>query len=271
MDMSEKINFKKLSFLKTITSLEDEGWGTAYEYLAKFYILEKIFKDNKFNKTLILGLPQKYGYSMDFVLYSIYKGAKKIYILESRNWKIKNFKNIVSKIEALLNLSLKKYLQILEVSSLMQVDSIIKENVNITFSCEVFQKDKSLAKALFKKASNISRYQATFVPNALNKSHKKISGLDTFYLGELTSFALNIQNIKILEKGYIDAPPVPAGITFRKESRSKKTYIDYLLSFLLNGWFFMVELKILKFLKYLHKKQSHIVYLITENENIGNR
>lgn len=240
--------------------LEGEGLGTAYEYFVKLMLLNKYFKKNKIKNVLIYGLPEKYGFSLDFI-YFCYKNNLNVFLFEKRGDKIKKFKEILSKLN-------KKII----VNNLKIIKKIDKK-YDLVLSCEVLQVLKE--NELKEYVNNIQKYSKRaliFVPNKSNKSHIKFSRLNGFTLKEL-NFLFN--NVKKL--GYIDVPPFPPGI--KKEEKIKNIFliVNKVAHTLLTRELFLRKqkflVKTLEFFAYVErfipliikKYTAHINYVLIEN------
>jgi len=177
---------------------EGEGLGTAYEYNVKLRLIRKVLGDYLPKSILIYGLPEKYGYSMDFIYYGKMIGAK-VYVYEKRADKLRKHKQIIMK----LGLPKPNY-----------VDKPIK--TDLLLSCEVAQRDKMIINSV-KKAKRI----CVFVPNADNRSHSKISGLKGLTQEELQKM------FPSRRYGYVDMPPFPPGI--RKKNKTSSSLLLFVL------------------------------------------
>ena len=69
---------------------EGEGVGTAYEYYAKAKVFKNFFRrvSGPFESMLIAGLPEKYGFSLDFLLLAKGLGIKKVFVQDEREERI---------------------------------------------------------------------------------------------------------------------------------------------------------------------------------------
>jgi len=191
---------------------EGEGLGTAYEYFVKIRLLNRLLKCKKIENILIYGLPERYGFSLDFI-YFCYKNNLDVFLFEKRKDKIKKFKEILGKLN-------KKNI----INGNLKIIKKIDKRYDLVLSCEVLQALKE--NELKEYISNIQKHSKTaivFVPNKSNKSHVKFSGLNGFTLEELKKiFKNNIMS------GYIDIPPFPPGL--KKKKKIKNNLIIRIIS-----------------------------------------
>jgi hypothetical protein len=144
----------QLKYLYSLALLEGEGLGTAYEYFVKLKLLEDCLKKKNIKNVLIYGLPEKYGFSLDFIHFC-YKNNLNVSLFEKKWVKIKKFKEILS----MLN---KKNIRTNNLKKIKKID----KKYDLVLSCEVLQ---SLKESELKEyANNIQKYSKTaivFVPN----------------------------------------------------------------------------------------------------------
>lgn len=162
---------------------EEQGIGTAYEYLAKQALLERIFKQSHYpNSILVAGLPEKYGSSMDFVA------------LADR-------------------LGITLYIDATPLTSKLP-------ECDLAISCEFLQSISGENKIKYlQRLSHIANGVILFTPSAGNKAHTKLTGLKSISKKELKGiFAFT--SFKIRKVGYTDIPPFPPGLTIKKRVES---------------------------------------------------
>lgn len=230
---------------------EGEGLGTAYEYLAKYRLFDKIIPKEKKLKVLISGLPEIYGYSLDFVFFCREYNLD-YEIIDERADRIDRIKQICRKIN---NIKIPA-----QHRNLCDLDSIYPEKgFDWVFSCEVFQrfsrKDRSRHIISLKK---IAKNAVLFIPNGDNEAHNTHSGLSAIKLRELIGQFDSIYNYRIKDVGYVDMPPWPPGAKkniFRSETNGKKRNI------LLN------ILRIAAFIEpvyplFIKSRYAHLIYIV---------
>lgn len=93
-----------IRILHNVALAEGEGFGTAYEYYVKLKPLTALIfsKDMvKLRNVLIAGLPERYGFSLDFVILCNVLKCDKLIVLDDRNTALDNFNNLFSCYETL--------------------------------------------------------------------------------------------------------------------------------------------------------------------------
>jgi len=247
----EEIQVSSIKSLYLTALLEGEGLGTAYEYFAKWRILMKIFRKIGYPKNvLVAGLPEKYGSSMDFVLFA-QKYNLNITIVDDRGENINKFKKI-------LELAKEKddCIEITEIDRLSDLKLNLKEKYDLLLCCEVLQRlSEEERTKYFNQIGEIAENALIFVPNKENRSHAKLSGLNALNLNELSNYC---QRYDIIDKGYVDMPPFPPGLKRSEEDRQKVTE-----SFLQKSFMKTLELwagSEVIFPKIFKRRFSHIIY-----------
>jgi len=168
----------KLKTAYRLALLEGEGLGTAYEYYVKFRLIWRVLGGFRPKSVLVYGLPEKYGYSLDF--FHMFPGAD---LFEKRREKVAELFRLVEKA------GLKKP---------TLVDTV--KGYDLVLSCEVMQNGFDV--------SEFGKY-IVFVPNGDNNGHLRFSGLRGLKLNEVKSFG---------SCGYVDMPPFPPGVKKKSES-----------------------------------------------------
>ncbi len=256
-------------------ALEREGWGTAYEYYSKLPYLNKSFENEKIIDVMILGLPEKYGYSMDFILYCYLNNVKRIIVFDERKEKIDNFSKLLIDIKKNISKRIGMIPDI-EIHKIYSWNDLKNYNVDMTLSCEVFQRLDDISKDTFLDfIRNNTRKYLIFVPNGNNVAHKNVSTLKTSSIDELTDI---FKDTEITDFGYVDCPPNPPGIILNKNKNNNKnisadkednSIIDKLMGIviyrLLSIWYIIFEQKISFLLKNFFRSNAHIVFVIGKN------
>jgi hypothetical protein len=212
--------------------LEGEGMGTAYEYFVKWRSLQRLFKF-EIREILVLGLPEKYGASMDFVLLADHQGCG-VTIVDDRSESINKCKTVLRE--------LKERDLISKTPRVIQVNDLpgSQQNLNhfdLVLSCEVLQRLPASAKREYVRTSlSVAKYAAVFVPNQANTAHARISKLQAMQLSELRNL---FNDYMIVEEGYVDMPPFPPGLKRNTRGRARgrhQALRDKIIIQLLNGW-----------------------------------
>lgn len=201
---------------------EGEGLGTAYEYLTKLNLLEKFVKFKNLQDVLIFGLPEKYGFSSDFIHFCLKKNYK-FEIVEDRSDKITCLKKLYPEVKIIKH-NLLKFRP--------------SKKYDLLLSSEVLQRLPNFKLSSLKK---ISKYSIVFLPNKFNKMHNKFSKLKGIDFDK-----------GFVREGYLDMPPFPPGI---KKNNQRVNLSDILL-FLLRLYSRIEQIAPVK----IKKRLCHIKY-----------
>jgi hypothetical protein len=232
-----------------LAKLGGEGWGMAYEYRAKWKILERYFGERKIEKVLIAGLPEKYGLSLDFLMWA---RKRKVYVLvlDERERVVRKARRVVKK-------KIGGYREWIDIKKrgLLTIDTAGR--FDLVLSCEVLQRiSKKLRGRFLRRCLIAAKRGAFFVPNSGNENHAKISKLEGLSLEELYKLGEKA-GWERLAGGYIDMPPFPPGLELEKEKRENRL-LKTVLPVGLEVWvrterFWPGGLK---------KKNAHLVYVV---------
>lgn len=212
-------NFKKLY---NFALKEGEGLGTAYEYLTKLNLLEKFVKSKNIQNVSIFGLPEKYGFSSDFIYFCL-KKRYEFEIVEDRPNKITRLKKLYPKVKIIKH-NLLKFRP--------------SKKYDLLLSSEVLQRFPNFKLDRLKK---ISKYSIIFLPNKHNKLHNKFSKLKGVDFDK-----------GFVREGYLDMPPFPPGI----KKNNRKANLSNILLFLLRSYSRIEQITPIK----IKKKLCHIKY-----------
>jgi len=215
----------KIRKLYDLALAEGEGLGTAYEYHVKLRLISGLLEGSDTRSVLIYGLPEKYGFSLDFFYLCSLRGYE-TFLFENRNARVS------------------RLFKILESADLPKPKIIenIGRSFDLVLSSEVLQSVEQ-KKVYIDNVKRYGRISAIFVPNKDNRSHSRVSGLSGFTLGEM-------KDIFGCQTGHIDIPPFPPGVKKRKQTNSR------LILFLL------AALGLLERFYPLKKRLAHMVYSI---------
>lgn len=235
---------------------EGEGLGTAYEYIMKKELLNRLVADvGQPRSILIAGLPEKYGFSIDFVKFAENANAK-ITVIDDRESRLSQFNQVLNR--------LKKHgyftdLQLTELQVSDWAKITLDKTFNLVISCEVLQRLSASERIAYINNMNaIADNAAFFSPNGDNSAHAKVSKLHTLKLVELKSLCCS-GGYHAVDYGYVDMPPFPPGLKQKKaQGVTKPSGKMKLLSKGLNVWAKLEN----KFPQGLTSKQAHIVYFM---------
>lgn len=250
MPNNQMSEFTRLAFK------EGEGLGTGYEYYAKYAVLKRYLKERSNGRMLIAGLPEKYGYSLDFTYYAFFFGNQ-LTVMDDRSDHILTHKKLLNQLSRTQPTSSVDYHIINNWAFVPRSDLY-----DLALSCEVFQRlNQSDKKSFAKFLGDIAERVAVFAPNAENSSHVSVSGLKTASLTELINgFS---KYFKIESSGFLDMPPFPPGIHHSNYSDKQREELGpkiELVSQVLKTWYHLVESNVSK-LNSTHRFH-HIVYIV---------
>jgi len=206
--------------LYRVSMAEGEGVGTAYEYFAKAARLRRFMRAlGTPRKILVAGLPERYGFSMDFLLMAEAVGAD-VLAVDERNDRIRDAGMIVSDLSSAGILTRSRiHLRTIPDWTHFAGD-VSRECFDLALSCEVLQRLDSSAGAYLSALGRKAKGIALFVPNSGNAAHMKHSGLRSLSLEDLLrSVRQAICGARIHDRGHIDMPPFPPGISRSQEKR----------------------------------------------------
>ncbi len=246
---------------------EGEGLGTAYEYLIRSYLFDKLFrKIGGVKNVLTAGLPEKYGFNLDFLFLARDLGCK-IDIIDERDGVIKDFSKRLSGLSE-INLLQPDDIQIQKIEKLENLCMRENKYYELALSSTVLQRIKEESRAdYFKMLSERVRYLILFVPNKDNPAHRQRTGLNSLSIEDLLTYIKESgTNPFILDSGKIDLPFFPPGIKIsaklQKLIANKKLIRRIFMRFLniLAGLeFFCLDI--------IKDRFAHTVYLILEFRN----
>jgi hypothetical protein len=190
---------------------EGEGVGTAYEYYAKRRIIAPLVASlPRPARIVVVGLPEKYGTSLDFVLVAGQAHAE-LLIVDDREAAIARSEKAILAVGGARAMGVAS-LEHRRVSVEAMCESF---PCDLWLSCEVLQRMPPGAQAAFVRAARASAPRgAIFVPNSANRSHLDRSGLAGFDAEGLTRLVGRGCDVDL-----VDMPPFPPGITRSAEQR----------------------------------------------------
>ena len=196
---------------------EGEGVGTAYEYVAKERklgsFLEKVHRGSRI---LIAGIPEKYGYSLDFCNIAMKIGAH-LTVIDERPERLHLHKKLV---EDIFGTKTMMDIDYFKLRSLEKIGDLASKRFHFSLSCEVIQRlHQSDRQDFINSITAISDRTVLFAPNGDNSEHAGRSGLKALRLDELIHMG---SAAGIIEKsGYTDMPPFPPGIRRNNQQRAQ--------------------------------------------------
>jgi hypothetical protein len=191
--------------------------GTAYEYYAKRLLLAPFLKRMpRPARILVAGLPEKYGSSLDFLLLAAELGAR-VVVADDRPASLAKAQRSLAAAqeqEMLADVA-PHYVRVPGVAGLADVDGPF----DLALSCEVMQSLPAGERmAYWQRLRALAPAVALFAPNGGNPAHRKLTGLRTLSLEELSAL---VGDTPAAEVGLVDLPPFPSGMTRSAEQRQQ--------------------------------------------------
>jgi hypothetical protein len=203
--------------------VEGEGLGTAYEYHVKLRKLQRFINSmDRPRRILIAGLPERYGLSMDFLLIGQLLGAETLVVDDRRE--------VLERAQRIFEiLRMKEYFHAGRVafSGLSSISELRSQQLmgggfDLALSSEVLQRLGGEIGPYLSQLADLAKSYALFAPNQDNRSHAKVSGLRGVSLEELIGHCSRVNSgVQIYERGYIDMPPFPPGLSRSQETRER--------------------------------------------------
>jgi len=196
---------------------EGEGLGTAYEYTAKERklagLLEKLTQGSRI---LIAGIPEKYGYSLDFCNLAMRIGAH-LTIADDRPERLDMGRKLA---ERMFGAEAVADIDYVGIRSFQKIVDPSVGSFDLVLSCEVIQRLNRQDRLDFIEGIvSISDNAVIFAPNGDNSGHANRSGLNALGLDYLIELAAPLSTIE--KSGYTDMPPFPPGIKRNEQQREQ--------------------------------------------------
>lgn len=237
---------------------EGEGAGTAYEYYAKERRLSQLFATLRPGTSLLVaGLPERYGYSLDFLSVAARTQAR-VVVTDERVERLEAISQLIDSAPDILQPRPPR-IEYVKVPTVEAIGEQQEREFDLVLSCEVIQrvavaKRPQFLASLARSAQNV----AVFAPNGGNPEHARRSGLEAVDLEELLHMVRGAG--RVLSAGYVDMPPFPPGLARTKQQRGQ-VLTSRTLRFLLKGlekWCLLEGLVP----RPLRKRLCHIVYVL---------
>jgi hypothetical protein len=260
---------RNIRFLYKLALAEGEGVGTAYEYHAKLRKLQRFLSAvERPKQILVAGLPERYGFSMDFVLLSELMCAE-VLVADERPERVERAKEVLGDLSSrgILRGSKVRFC-LTEPLAEMQLEDAPEGGFDLALSCEVLQRIGDHKHRYVSRLKELARSLGVFAPNRGNESHAKLSGLESVFLEELLALCeQGAGRVRILDDGFVDLPPFPPGVQRSQEKREQATESS-LEGLLMRGLELYCSLEGVcpKFLK---ERFAHIVYVLAVSNGAG--
>jgi hypothetical protein len=196
--------------LHTLTLIEGEGLGMAYEYFVRRRLLLNWYQPQpRPQRLLIAGLPEKHGFAFDFFLLA-QEWSAELVVADERPQRLEKCQRLVAAAQHqgyFHNLT-PTYLPVTDLIHLPE----LQQTFDLALSAELLQRIPSewvprYWRTLCQRAKAI----ALFAPNADNPAHQLYSHIPGLYLDDMRTIALMAHKSEV-RIGYLDVPPFPPGI-----------------------------------------------------------
>lgn len=259
--------------------------GTAYEYYSKLRIIETILARTGAPRRLaVIGLPEKHGYDMDFLLLAHWlrgeteglraepgglraepNGLRTSFVVcEDRAQVLAQFRNAIAHLP---DRAQGDHIEIVHLPNLNDWRALQGRRFDWLVSTASVQRlpDDDIVLYL-QQARQIADYALLFIPNSGNRAHLTLSGLRGLDLDETLALCRRAtgepgvrDRSPVLAAGYCDIPPFPPGLQRSSEAKERALHspLESLAMWGLEGWCrgerWMPVL--------LQKRLAHLVYV----------
>jgi hypothetical protein len=226
--------------------------GTAYEYYSKLRVARRIFVRTGTPQTmLVLGLPEKHGYDLDYVLLaqSLCKAEPgnlglHLTVCEDRADVLAHFEHALG---SLTDPTVRHQVELVSVESLIDTDPLSGRQFDWVISTASVQRliDQEIVTYLH-NARQMADYALLFIPNGGNRAHLTLSGLRGLSLEEMLALCRHAGTtgpaprypLPILAAGWCDIPPFPPGLERSTEAKERAMHspLETLAMWMLQWW-----------------------------------
>jgi hypothetical protein len=244
-----------INYLYELAIAEGEGFGTAYEYFVKINLLNNLLSGREIRNILTAGLPEKYGFGLDALLFAQLRKSS-LSVVDERREVLDKFIQLQSVLCAKNILSIDK----IEISHIGDLGDLkLSRHFDIAISCAVVQRIKKEARRNYvNQLFDSSDSAIIYAPNNSNNAHLKITGLSSISKAEALLWCTNLKDHIIhREIGFIDTPPFPPGIKSIAALKKRNVWLTKLICTGLAAWHYL-DYALPGFFK---RWFSHIIYL----------
>lgn len=194
-----------IDYLYGLAAEEGEGFGTAYEYFVKINLLNNLLAGREIKNILIAGLPEKYGFGLDALLFAQLLGSS-IFVVDERDEILDKFIKLQSVLRTKNLLSIDK----MEINHISDFGNLqLERHFDIAISCAVVQRIKKEARCNYVNQLFDSSYSAIiYASNNENTAHLEITGLSSISKAEALLWCANLKGHSFHRE---ITPPFPPG------------------------------------------------------------
>lgn len=258
----DAFNSFSVADLYPLALLEGQGMGTAYEYSAKFKLLQRVIAAIGAPRRLFIGgLPEAYGVDLDFALLAARCGGQAI-VADDRSRLLEAFASALTA-PPLAGVTDPDRFEIRRLDTLARPTRRDDPSFDLWLTTSAIQRldDVGLAEYL-DQVRQKARHAVLLVPNKANKEHLTLSGLAGFFLPDLVT-ACQQAGLKVREAGYLDVAPFPPGLRRSEQAKARAAHSP-IARLLMRGleWWARLERLMPRFAK---RRFGHIVYVFIKS------
>jgi hypothetical protein len=264
------ITLPSIQYMYPFTLLEGQGMGTAYEYYSKLKVMNGVLERTGLpTRFVAVGLPEKHGYDLDFVLLVHQlqaRGASPLLVMsEDRPHVLDEFRAALGQIPDPV---LRSSVELVQLDGLTDWRALEGRRFDWLLSTASVQRlpDAEII-TYIRNARQIARYAFLFVPNGGNRAHMTLSGLRGLELAQVVDLCRRATQPggspstepKVLAAGYCDIPPFPPGLARSQAAKEKAMHSPLeTLAMRILEWWCKAEFLIPRFLQ---RRLAHLVYV----------
>jgi hypothetical protein len=261
-----------------LTLLEGQGMGTAYEYYSKLRVITRVFARTKAPRgMLVLGLPEKHGFDLDFVLLAHHlsqtaRGARPVSLVvcEDRPEVLGQFRHTLKQLP---DPAMSQHIEPILVDSLTSCRAIDGRALAgrhfdwVTSTASVQRLPNEQFADYLECARQRADFGMLFIPNSGNRAHLTLSGLRGLDLDTTLGLCRETRVASpephsppfVLAAGYCDIPPFPPGLQRSTEAKERAMHspLETLAMWCLQGWCYGESWMP----RMLQKRLAHLVYV----------
>lgn len=254
--------FRSIKSLYPLALAEGEGIGTAYEYFAKRLVLAPwLAKISRPRNLLIAGLPEKYGFSLDFLLLADEMAVAHVVVIDERPRALDQIRQSLAAAQAVGELT-RVHPDYTLVTNMGRLDEL-NGTFDLCLGCGVLQRlGTVVGRQYVARLAKLATALALFAPNKL--SHTTAEGLSGLGLTELR--VLVEPAGEPAHMGYVDMPPWRPGLTRSAPQRHRAAsgQIEGLAMWALGHY-----ARLHPYLPFAwRRRQSHIVYALIQDREL---
>jgi len=181
-------------------------------------VMRRVFQVTRAPRSIVaMGLPEKHGYDLDFVLLAHELGAS-LLICEDR---VEVLAALHETLAQLPDPGLAAQVETAHVHSLTDWSALGSRRWDWAVNTASVQRlpDPDIVTYL-RAATQVARYAFLFVPNSGNRAHLTLSGLRGLELDQLLTLCALLSKGRVIASGYCDIPPFPPGL--QRSEQAKK-------------------------------------------------